>query len=113
MHRSRAPSIAPGTFFVALSWADCITNMAGVNLRQAQVKLKASGADVVFDASTPKFEAQAIRKMFNLNWKPMHFVGTHVCFCKLMASQFRSTSGTNLDVGNDRHDERGSELIIR
>src|ERR1700744_95686 len=25
MHRSRAPSIAPGTFFVAQPWADCIT----------------------------------------------------------------------------------------
>src|ERR1700679_894330 len=33
MRRSRAP----GTFFVAQSWADCITNMAGFNLRQAQV----------------------------------------------------------------------------
>ena len=37
MHRSRAPSIAPGTFFVAQPWADCITNMPGFNLRQAQV----------------------------------------------------------------------------
>ena len=27
MHRSRAPSIAPGTFFVGQPWADCITNM--------------------------------------------------------------------------------------
>src|SRR6202041_754463 len=36
MRRSRAPSIAPGTFFVAQSWADCITNMAGFDLRQAQ-----------------------------------------------------------------------------
>jgi hypothetical protein len=36
MHRSRAPSIAPGTFFVAQSWADSITDMPGVNLRQAQ-----------------------------------------------------------------------------
>src|SRR6202521_1394139 len=36
MHRSHAPSIAPGTFFVAQSWVDCITNMAGFNLRQAQ-----------------------------------------------------------------------------
>src|ERR1700693_3763096 len=36
MHRSRAPSIAPGTFFVTQPWADCITNMAGFNLRQAQ-----------------------------------------------------------------------------
>ena len=39
MHRSRAPSIAPGTFFVAQPWADCITNMPGFNLRQAQAAL--------------------------------------------------------------------------
>src|SRR5712664_4754594 len=37
MHRSRAPSIAPGTFFVAQSWADSITDMPGFNLRQAQL----------------------------------------------------------------------------
>ena len=36
MRGSRVPSIAPGTFFVAQSWADCITNVAGFNLRQAQ-----------------------------------------------------------------------------
>src|ERR1700726_5094387 len=36
MRRSRALSIAPGTFFVAQSWVDCITNMPGFNLRQAQ-----------------------------------------------------------------------------
>src|SRR6266436_2290121 len=38
MHRSRAPSIAPGTFFVAQSWADSITDMPGFNLRQAQAQ---------------------------------------------------------------------------
>src|SRR6266436_5240703 len=37
MHRYRAPSIAPGTFFVAQSWADFIINMPESNLRQAQV----------------------------------------------------------------------------
>jgi hypothetical protein len=36
MHRSRAPSIAPDTFF-AQSWADSITDMPGFNLRQAQL----------------------------------------------------------------------------
>jgi hypothetical protein len=36
IRRSRAPSIAPGTFFVARPWADCITNMPGFSLRQAQ-----------------------------------------------------------------------------
>ena len=35
MRRSRAPSIAPGTFFIVQYWADCITNIAGFNLRQA------------------------------------------------------------------------------
>src|SRR5258707_6995775 len=35
MHRYRAPSIAPGTFFVAQSWADFIINMSESNLRQA------------------------------------------------------------------------------
>src|ERR1700692_411713 len=44
MHRSRVPSIAPGTFFVAQSWADCITNMPGFNLRQAQ----ANGYSVIY-----------------------------------------------------------------
>jgi hypothetical protein len=39
MRRSRVPSIAPDIFFVAQSWADCITNMAGFNLRQAQESL--------------------------------------------------------------------------
>jgi hypothetical protein len=38
MHRYRAPSIAPGTFFVAQSWADFIINMSESNLRQAQAE---------------------------------------------------------------------------
>jgi hypothetical protein len=40
MHRFRAQSIAPGTFFVAQTWADCITNMPGFNLRQTQVGIE-------------------------------------------------------------------------
>ena len=31
-----APPWWPGTFFVAQSWAGCITDMPGFNLRQAQ-----------------------------------------------------------------------------
>jgi ABC-type branched-subunit amino acid transport system substrate-binding protein len=38
--------------------------------------LQGSGADVLVDISTPKFAAQAIRKVANLNWKPLHFVTT-------------------------------------
>jgi branched-chain amino acid transport system substrate-binding protein len=36
------------------------------------VKLKDTGADVLVNISTPKFAAQTIKKMAELNWKPMH-----------------------------------------
>lgn len=37
------------------------------------VKAKASGADVFVSISTPKFAAQAIKKVGELGWKPMYF----------------------------------------
>ncbi len=42
----------------------------------AIVSLKASGADTFFNASTPKFVAQAIRKAHEIGWKPLHIVLT-------------------------------------
>lgn len=38
------------------------------------VRLKASGADVLVIAATPKFAAQAIRKTAEIGWKPMRFL---------------------------------------
>ena len=38
------------------------------------VKLKAAGADIFFDVATPKFAAQAIRKINEIGWKPVHFL---------------------------------------
>jgi len=38
------------------------------------VKLKSTGADLFFDASTPKFAAQAIRKLADLAWTPVHIL---------------------------------------
>lgn len=38
------------------------------------VTLQGSGADVLVTAATPKFAAQAIRKIYDLNWKPLHFL---------------------------------------
>jgi branched-chain amino acid transport system substrate-binding protein len=38
------------------------------------VQLKASGADVFFNIATPKFAAQAIRKVYDLGWKPVHYL---------------------------------------
>jgi ABC-type branched-subunit amino acid transport system substrate-binding protein len=36
------------------------------------VKLKGTGADVFVNIATPKFAAQAIKKIAELDWKPMH-----------------------------------------
>jgi branched-chain amino acid transport system substrate-binding protein len=38
------------------------------------VQMKTVGADLVFDASTPKFAAQAIKKIADLGWKPVHIL---------------------------------------
>jgi branched-chain amino acid transport system substrate-binding protein len=38
--------------------------------------LQASGANVFFDVSIPKFAAQAIRKAYDLGWKPVHFLNS-------------------------------------
>jgi branched-chain amino acid transport system substrate-binding protein len=38
------------------------------------VRLKASGADVFMNITTPKFAAQAIKKNAELGWKPLHFL---------------------------------------
>jgi branched-chain amino acid transport system substrate-binding protein len=38
------------------------------------VKLKSLGADVFFNVTTPKFAAQAIKKMNEIGWKPVHFL---------------------------------------
>ena len=40
------------------------------------VSLKASGADVFFNITTPKFAAQAIKKAADLGWKPMHYLNS-------------------------------------
>jgi branched-chain amino acid transport system substrate-binding protein len=38
------------------------------------VRLKASGADVFFNVTTPKFAAQAIKKAAELGWQPVHLL---------------------------------------
>ena len=40
------------------------------------VKLKSSGADVFFNVATPKFAAQAIKKMAEIQWKPLHVLNS-------------------------------------
>jgi ABC-type branched-subunit amino acid transport system substrate-binding protein len=38
------------------------------------VKLKSTNADVFVDIATPKFAAQAIKKVAEVGWKPLHFL---------------------------------------
>ncbi len=38
------------------------------------VALKDSGADVLLTAATPKFAAQMIRKVYDIGWRPLHFL---------------------------------------
>ena len=38
------------------------------------ITLQGSGANVLLTAATPKFAAQMIRKIYDIGWKPMHFM---------------------------------------
>jgi branched-chain amino acid transport system substrate-binding protein len=38
------------------------------------VSLRSTGADVFFNVATPKFAAQAIKKMSEIGWKPLHIL---------------------------------------
>src|SRR5881398_2252082 len=38
------------------------------------VKFKSTNADVFFNVTTPKFAAQAIKKIAEVGWKPLHFL---------------------------------------
>jgi branched-chain amino acid transport system substrate-binding protein len=40
------------------------------------VTLKGSGADTFVNITTPKFAAQAIRKVYDIGWKPVHFLNS-------------------------------------
>ena len=38
------------------------------------VKLKSSGADLLYNVTTPKFAAQSIKKAAEMDWKPVHIL---------------------------------------
>ena len=40
------------------------------------VNLKASGADIFYNVTTPKFAAQAIKKISEIGWTPVHFLNS-------------------------------------
>ncbi|MDB5399095.1 MAG: Extracellular ligand-binding receptor [Rhodopila sp.] len=44
--------------------------------------IKLSGADVLYDASTPKFAAMSIRKAANIDWHPLHMIDSNGALVK-------------------------------
>jgi branched-chain amino acid transport system substrate-binding protein len=44
--------------------------------------LKSSGADIFFDASTPKFSAMSIRKAADIDWHPLHIIDSNGALVK-------------------------------
>lgn len=40
------------------------------------ITLKSAGVDVLLTAATPKFAAQAIRKIHDIDWHPLHLLGS-------------------------------------
>ena len=46
------------------------------------LELKGSGADVLFEASTPKFAAMSIRKCADIDWHPVHIIDSNGALVK-------------------------------
>jgi branched-chain amino acid transport system substrate-binding protein len=46
------------------------------------LQLQAAGADLFFDASTPKFSAMSIRKVADLDWHPLHIIDSNGALVK-------------------------------
>ncbi|MEA2773505.1 MAG: branched-chain amino acid transport system substrate-binding protein [Acetobacteraceae bacterium] len=46
------------------------------------LQLQASGADVLYDASTPKFAAMTIRKVADIGWHPLHIIDSNGALVK-------------------------------
>jgi ABC-type branched-subunit amino acid transport system substrate-binding protein/TRAP-type uncharacterized transport system substrate-binding protein len=56
--------------------AEAPYKVTDANVNQQIAALKASGADIFFDVTTPKFAAMAIRRTAELGWKPEHIIST-------------------------------------
>jgi ABC-type branched-subunit amino acid transport system substrate-binding protein len=68
------------------------------------VKLKASGADLFFNVTTPKFAAQSIKKAAELGWKPTHLLNinaTSVGAVMLPAGAENSKGVISVNYGKD------------
>ncbi|GGC80472.1 ABC transporter substrate-binding protein [Chelatococcus reniformis] len=56
--------------------AEAAYELADATIDSPLLKLKAAGVDVLVDITTPKFAAQTIRKVAEMNWKPVHYLSS-------------------------------------
>jgi branched-chain amino acid transport system substrate-binding protein len=56
--------------------AEAPYKVTDANINQQIASLKASGADIFFDVTTPKFAAMAIRRAAEIGWRPEHIIST-------------------------------------
>ncbi|WP_316227247.1 ABC transporter substrate-binding protein [Bradyrhizobium sp. SZCCHNR1047] len=56
--------------------AEATYKVTDANVNQQIATLKASGADIFFDVTTPKFAVMAIRRAAELGWRPDHIIST-------------------------------------
>jgi branched-chain amino acid transport system substrate-binding protein len=56
--------------------AEAAYKVTDTNINQQVAKLKASGADIFFDITTPKFAVMAIRRTAELGWTPEHIISS-------------------------------------
>jgi hypothetical protein len=71
------------------------------------VKLKDSGADLFYDISTPKFAAQAIKKVADIGWKVVHILdinATGVAEALKPAGLDNSKDIISVNYGKDMYD---------
>ena len=60
------------------------------------VKLKATNADVLVIAATPKFAAQSIRKAFEIGWRPMTFLSNTAVWISAVMQPAGLEAGTGI-----------------
>jgi branched-chain amino acid transport system substrate-binding protein len=64
-----------GALAASMIVAEASYELADPSIDSQMIQLKASGADTLLAFVTPKFSALAIRKAWELDWKPLYFVG--------------------------------------
>jgi ABC-type branched-subunit amino acid transport system substrate-binding protein len=68
--KARLAQVAPGAQIVATSAYEATTPTVDSQV----ISLSSSGADVFLNASTPKFASQAIRKAYDIGWRPLQIL---------------------------------------